>query len=226
MTALIIIGCIVLLFLLIGFFPVRIRISYVDSLKVYIPILFFRIRLFPKKRKLKSMSKKKFDKLRSGKKKKPEKKKKKREESKEKPKEEKKKRLSFSEIRELVGDVRVIAGKIISKLRSYLKVKIYSLVIVISSDDASKTAITYGAVSGATANLMALLEDNCRISYSRGSSAGVYCDYLTGSCSAEIDIRFSIFVWQILALGLKALFGFIKIKNKTEVNKNAGNKDK
>lgn len=227
MTALIIVLSIVFLFFILFVIPVNIRIKYNDTLICYAKVLIFKFSLYPRRHKLKSMSKKKYDKLKSGKKKdKKKKKRKKSENDTDAEKTEKKTKMSFSDIIKLVRDVSSIVKKILERFNKYLKVKIYSFVILISADDASKTALTYGAVSGSVGTLMRIIEDRCNVKYSPNAETGIVCDYIAGSCDARIDMRFSLRVWQIVVLAFKALISFIKIKSKTEVIKNAGNEDK
>ena len=216
-----ILGAILLLLFLILIIPVRIRIVYDQSVRAYIPVLFFKIGLYPRRKRLKPMSKKKYEKL-----KKP-KKESKKEQKKKKPAETKEKaKLSVSDIFGLIGEVTEAAGDILKKITNYLRVKIHALKIVISTDDAAKTAIAYGAVSGAAGSLMTMLGDKCRIKYPSRAETGVECDYLSGNCSFKCDILFSIFVWQLLVIALKGLKVFIKFKTKSEVKNNAGNKNK
>ena len=64
MTALIVIAAILLLFVLLAFIPLRIKIAYNDSVNIYLPILFFKIPIYPKKKRIKSLSAQKFRDLR------------------------------------------------------------------------------------------------------------------------------------------------------------------
>lgn len=222
-----ILGIIALVIFLILMIPLRIRVSYYDNVAVTIPILFFKIKIYPKTPKLKSMSKNKFDKLNGKKDEKNRKKKKKKSIDSDSDRVTKSSnKLSVSDVLPIIGEISELVGKILSSLSDYLKVKIYALRFVISGDDAAKTAITYGTVTGAAGTLMRILEDRCRISYSRNAEAGVFCDFLSGHTTVKVDIRFSIFVWQVIALGIKALINFLKIKSKLEVRKNAGNENK
>ncbi len=213
MIVLKILGIIAFLLFLIAVIPIRIRVAYDSgSVTAYIPVLLFRIKLYPRKPKLKSMSKKKYDKLKSEKK---EKKKKKKDEEKTETA-EKKKRISVSDVFGIVGEVTEAVKEILNKIADYLKVKIYALRIDVSCDDAAKTAVAYGAVSGSVSALMGILNDRCRISYSRNSDSGVYCDFTSGRSSVKVDLRFSVFVWQAAVLGIKSILSFIKIKSKLE----------
>ena len=220
-----ILGGIALFLLLVALIPVRIRVVYDKGIAAYIPVLFFKIRIYPRKPKLKSMSKKKYDKLTSPKKKKKKKKDKSKAPEQEPAADKAKERPGISGILGVVGDIKSAVGVILKRLNAYLKVKIYAFWINVSCDDAAKTAVTYGAVSGSVGTVMSIINDRCRVKYPKNAQTGVYCDYLSGHTSLKVDIRFSIFIWQIIAIGIKALLSFIKIKTKLEGKKDAGNKN-
>lgn len=223
MIALIIIAAILLLFVLIAFFPLRIRIAYDDSVNVYVPILFFRIPIHPKKKRVKSLSAKKFRELR-----KPESKNKTTKKTANKSVKSEKNdsnTLSLKTLKPHIGDILSSVTALLSKFNNHLNAKIYSLFIVVSSDDAAKTAVTYGAVSSSVSVLMALLEDQCNIKYSNNAKTGVYLDYTLGKCIFECDIRFSLKVWQLISLAVSAAIAFIKTKTKLEVKNNVREQD-
>ncbi len=224
MTALIIIGAILLFFVLLAFLPLRIRVSYKDQTRVYVPILFFGINLYPRRKKLKSLSAKKYRELN-----KPKSKKKKRKTKASSPEqtsvENTENKLTLKTIKPHIGEIISQVSALILKFSGHLNVKIYSLWVVVSSDDAAKTAVTYGAVSSSVAILMALLEDNCNIRYSSKATTGVYVDYTLGKCKFECDIRFTLRVWQIISLAVSAAMSFIKTKIKLEVKNNVRKQD-
>lgn len=222
MIALIIICIILLLLILLALLPLRIRVSFKESARIYIPILFFGIDLYPRKKKLKSMSAEKYRELN-----KPKFKKKK---SKSKPKSDtetnvSENKLKFKDIRPHISEIIAEISKITAKFSRHLNVKIYSLWAVISSDDAAKTAITYGAVSSSVAVLMGLLEDNCNIKYTPNAVTGVYVDYTLGECKFECDVRFTLRLWQIISLAVSAAMSFIKTKTTLEVKNNVRKQD-
>ena len=218
MTALIIIGIILLFFVLVAIIPLRIRISYTDSVNVYLPFLFFRIPIYPRNKKLKSMSAEEFRESRKQKKKK--KPKAKQSVNKESADINEQKKLTLKSIKPQLSEILNYVKALIVKFNGHLNAKIYALRIVISSDDAAATAITYGAVSSAVAALMGVLEDRCNIKYSKNARTGVYVDYILGKCFFECDIRFTLKVWQIISLAVSAAVAFIKIKTNLEVKNN------
>ena len=223
MTALIVIAAILLLFVLLAFIPLRIKIAYNDSVNIYLPILFFKIPIYPKKKRIKSLSAQKFRDLR-----KPEsnsKSSKKSEINNADSKSKDSEKLTFKTIKPHLGEILSQVKSILVKFNTHLNAKIYSFYIVVSSDDAAQTAITYGAVSASASVLMAVLEDRCNIKYSKNAKTGVYFDYTLGKCIFECDIRFTLRVWQIISLAVSAAISFIKVKTKLEVKNNVREQD-
>lgn len=222
MTALIVIAVILLFFVLVALFPLRIRVSFNDSVSVYIPILFFKIPIYPTRKRIKSLSGQKFRELRKAK-------------SKKKPtnnsskadseSENKTEKLSFKTIKPHLSEITLYVKDLLYKFNRHLNAKIYALYVVVSSDDAAKTAITYGAVSSSVSVLMSILEDRCNIKYSTNAKTGVYVDYTLGKCIIECDIRFTLRVWQIISLAVSAAMSFIKTKTILEVKNNVREQD-
>ena len=48
MIALYIIGAIIALIVLIALIPIKVRIAYFDDIAIYLPVLFFNIKLYPR----------------------------------------------------------------------------------------------------------------------------------------------------------------------------------
>ncbi len=73
-----------------------------------------------------------------------------------------------------------------------IKIRIKKLHITVSTDDAAKTAILYGAVCEATAMLLGLVNDGyTRIKYKKDAVA-IVPDYISGKCDAKIDVICSV----------------------------------
>ncbi|MBQ2999095.1 MAG: hypothetical protein IJD64_01400 [Clostridia bacterium] len=125
MTALIIIGCILLFFVFLLSLKATITIAYTDEVTLSVRVLFLKIKILPKKEKKgpRSMSKKKSERIRAKARKKAQKKreaakakaeakKQKKQAAKEKPKK------SMSEILDTVSMVRGIAAEVIAAFSS------------------------------------------------------------------------------------------------------------
>ena len=207
MTFLYVLAAIVFVIALISFLPLWICVKYSDELTLDVGLGLIKYRITPKpkkKIKLSDYSAKALRKKRMAEKKKSAKKKKgKAEAAKKAPAKEKKKR-TVSDILALVRFVLRVAKILVKKFGSYLKIKINRIVLNVATGDAASTAITYGAVSQAMAYLFALLENTLKIKYEKDSETYIGCDFLGEKWSADIDITFSIRIWQIVSLALKA----------------------
>ena len=88
--------------------------------------------------------------------------------------------------------------------------------IVVSSDDAAKTAILYGAITAATASLFELLNQFKRVDRHKNSELSVIADFTSGECSVDIDILLSLRLWQLIEILLKAFIAYAKSKEELE----------
>ena len=88
--------------------------------------------------------------------------------------------------------------------------------IVVSSDDAAKTAILYGAVTAAASSLFEFLNQFKKVDRSQKSELSVIADFTAGECSVDIDILLSLRLWQLIEILLKAFIAYAKSKELTE----------
>ena len=175
----------------------------------------------PKKKdgkNVRSMSRKKSERIERKLKKKADKKRLKKEqkkEIKEAEKKEKEKKTSISDILSTVSLATAVAKAALGSFFSHLRVDVAKLKIKIATGDAASTAVAYGAVTGALSCLFALLENNKNVRFTRKAEMDVVCDFLGESPSAEIKISFSLRVWHLLHVAFSALKRFIKHKLKS-----------
>ena len=214
MKALIIIGSICAFFIALGLISVKATVISSDGFTFFLKVLFFKIRVFPKKPPDPGkFTKKKLEKQ----KKKEEKKRLKKEKKKKKaeaPPEEAKKKDKLDQIRELVDLGLDVAKSTLPAFGSYLRITVKSLKICIAGDDAAKTALTYGYVSQGVAYLCELLDNATNFKKTSDDSIFVGVDFLSDRIKSEINVTFAIRVWQALSLGLKALFAYMRHGNK------------
>ncbi|NLB16137.1 MAG: hypothetical protein GX827_04930 [Clostridiales bacterium] len=136
----------------------------------------------------------------------------------EKPEEGKKKK-SLDDIMPLIRLILRVLKIIVRKLNAYLDFRIYRLWLSVASKDPDKTAVMYGAVSGAVSGLLAFMSEHGRVRYKapKGYDAVyVEADFLAQKPRAKVEIQISIRVWQVFALVNSAAFTFISgwLKNK------------
>lgn len=119
------------------------------------------------------------------------------------------KKQTFSDKLELVKRITAIALKLIERFAESLRTDVKVLQIYVSAEDAADTALMYGAVSQAVAYLTELIENKTDVRYARNARTGVYSDFLSGKPYAEADITFSMRLWQIISLAVRAVIMFL-----------------
>ena len=217
MTALWIIGIIVLFFVFLLSLKATITIAYHDELTLYVRVLFIKIPILPAKEKKAgphAMSEKKAQKLREkiqkkklkkeeAKKKKAEQKKHQKEHPKEKPKK------TLQDILDMITLVRALLATVISKFWKHLRIDVARLRIRVATGDAAATAIAYGAVTGAINTLFPLLEKVKNFDLPRSKDIDVVADFVGEEFEADVKISFSLRVWHVFDIAFSALFTFI-----------------
>ena len=219
MTALIIIGAIVLFFGFILSLKGTLTVEYADELSLSVRVLFLNIGILPKKQGKKgrhSMSPRQAERLEkklAKKKEKADAKKLRKKQQKEAEKKDKKnEKSSLSGILDTIDLVTKVAKAALSSLFGDLRVHVKRFKIVVATDDAATTAVAYGAVSQAVSYLLAILENNKRVKGLRTADLSIGCDFLSDTPSADIKISFSLRVWHILHMALSSLISLIKHK--------------
>lgn len=208
MPLIIILTCIALFIALLLSAKVGLRIKYADGLKVYIKVLFITVQIYPfkarKKRYRHSMSKRKAQKIKSSLQKKPKKEKKKKQKKASHKKENEKKKsetqLSKDDILSVISIVLSFIKSFVGRFSGSVRLKASRIKIVVASDDAATTAITYGAVTQAINVLFPLLDKIKTVKrLPRGKELSVRADFTADTPSIELDIE--IYVRAIKAAG-------------------------
>lgn len=203
-----VLGGILLLLLLLLLIPAKITVKYSEKLQVYLYVLFLRFSLYPKKKNKLNPDDYKIEKLRKKKLHDEKKAAKKRAKSVQKTKKDS--GVTFSDLPSLLDVIKDISGTLLKTFFGHLKIKVSKMIIRVATDDAAKTAITFGAVSSAVATLLELLGNATKLEYSNKSEIDVCADYLSENFTAEIDISFAMKVWQVLHVLLKTAFRYLK----------------
>lgn len=214
MTALIVLGCILLFFIFLLSIKVKIIISYSEEVALTVHVLGIKIKILPAKKKKgpHSMSEKKAEKI---KKKLRQKKLKKNEASRKKAakKEEESKtpkpKKTLPEILYIIGLVRTLAAKVIKTFFKHLRIDIAKLKIVVATGDAASTAIAYGAITQSINLLFPILEEVKNFSLPKDTDIDVSVDYLSDGITADIRLGFALRVWHVFAVAFGALFKLI-----------------
>lgn len=187
------------------------------SLKLGIGI--FRFTVFPKKEKNIKLSRYKADKFRRRMKKLDEKNAKKKAKKQKKPSDnavseaERTCDKDESEKRDILGladTVLELASVFLARFGWHLHINVRRLVIIIGSGDAATTAVIYGAVCG-TVQCIVELFDNCfHTKFSKNAQVDVIPDFTSTKTAADIDITFSLRLWQIFDMLTRTGAAYLK----------------
>lgn len=212
----IVLGCILLFFIFLLSLKAVITIGYSDGITLTIRVLFFKIKILPKKEKKKgphSMSASKAQKIR---KKLVKKEKAKREKKAQKALQKKqappKPKKSVAEILDLIAMVRKLVAAVVKCFFKHLRIDIARLKIKIATGDAASTAIAYGAVTQAVNVLFPLLEPIKNFGLPETTELDIQPDFLSESSEMDILLSFSLRVWHVFDIAFSALGAFFKHK--------------
>lgn len=128
----------------------------------------------------------------------------------EKPLEEEGEKPTLSET---VSTITALAKKIITKFFRHLRIDVTNIRISVGTPDAAKTGILYGAVCQGVAYLTEVLDHVTNVKKIKKSEISVSADFVSGKTVADINISFSLTVWQALDILLGAAFEYIKSKS-------------
>ena len=206
MTALCIIGGVLLFFVWLFTRKLHIGAGFADDPFLYVRILFLKLRLPPEKAAHTEENPKEQT-TEKGRKKKAK-------------KEKEKAALPKKAVGEYITIFTDALKELVHKLKKYLFLEKYIIKADIGTDDAAKTAILYGAASNAAAQLWMLV---CSLKRRTRNPKLIYTeikpDFIAEQTDFYADIELSIMLWQILSLGMTALGVYKKLKSDSEVKK-------
>lgn len=121
-------------------------------------------------------------------------------------------RLSFSDAAGFLSFLRSLLPRSFSRISRWAVIEVRALRITVAAGDAADTAVQYGAAVQGVAYILGLLTDwaGVRLHYAPGRPVAVEADFIGDKFRADVDIEFSIRVWQILALALNAFITITK----------------
>lgn len=200
MTALYIIGGILLFFLFLLLCPIKIRLSYCQNFKAELQYLFFKFSVFD-----------------SSEKKKHKKKAKKEEKAEVSPKKEekaKRKKLKDIQVKELLSVIKETISALYKKFSKHLYLKKAVLKISVASDDPAKTGVLYGGVCAAAAPLHTLLSSiKHRSRKEKTIDFTVEPDFLAEKTDVYADITLSLKLLFVLSVASTGGLALMKIKD-------------
>ncbi len=193
MAALYIISGLALLIAFLLILPIRIRLIFGEDFELYVGYLFFRKKLLPTEKKEKG-------------KKKASKKKEKTSPVASYLKLTLKEKGILKGIKEILKTVKELLAPLIPFL-SKTVVKINNLVINVSSDDASKTALEYGAVTTFVGDGLTVMNEKTKL---KKRNVYVYSDFISGESSIVGDITLKIRPSSIISLLISVVKVYVK----------------
>lgn len=114
-----------------------------------------------------------------------------------------------------------LLSKILDRVHSAVTLRTRRVTVVVSTDDAAKTALLYGAVSAALAGLIEIVDRSVvRVKTKGRDKIDVRADFLSGKSRAELDLILSSRVFGMLRL----LFALLLLRDtgKPKRKKQAG----
>lgn len=228
-----ILGFVLLLLILVIAVRVKVTLKIKEDFELFITFLGIKIRLIPKKKKKYKLRRYTLKKIRAREEKQAKKDAKKAQKKAEKAAAKKsakaqKKKLTKEEKaqkkaeRPSIPDMASLFIKLLGLLPKTFLARFHfhvaKLHIIVGSENAAKTAITYGAISGALYPVLEFLDRHSNL-HKRGADIFIDTDYTAEKIKFDADIAFSMSIFGLLCVALKLAFtflvGWMKIKPKT-----------
>lgn len=221
MTALYILGGIFLLLFGIAMIRAEVIIKYADDFGLAVRVCGIKITIMPRKQKKvhpRDYSTKKIarreakaaKKAEKAAKKKKAKKAKKAAEKAEKAELKKKGKLKKKPIGEIISLILALVKTAVSRFAKHLRIRIARLHINVATGDAAGTAILYGTVAQSAAYIAALLDSTKTLKNPVHADVDIRADYLSEKTTADIEIGFSLRIWQVFDILIRTGITFVK----------------
>ena len=184
MTALYILGGIFLVFFAIAMIRAEVIIKYADDFGLAVRICGIKLTIMPRKPK-KVRPREKAELKKQGKvKKKP--------------------------LGETISLILALVKTAVGRFAKHLRVRVARLHINVATGDAASTAILYGTVAQSAAYIAALLDSTKTLKNAARADVDIHADYLSEKTTADIEIGFSLRVWQVIDILIRTGITFIK----------------
>ncbi len=113
-------------------------------------------------------------------------------------------------LKENLDMILALLKKLYERTHGRVKLRVRRMHILVGTDDAAKTAITYGVILQSASYILNFIENHfTHIAYREGDIS-ISPDYVSGHMSADIDIAASIKVRHALRLGIAMLMAYFK----------------
>ena len=206
-------GAIVVFLVLLLVLPIRICIDYIDDIHIFLSFCGIRFSLYPRKKKIRIRDYR-VKKLQKRKKKALKKSKKRSERKKAHSMGGEKKKKTIQDHIRTLKLITLFLSKIQERLRNTFHIKIKTLKIAVTSEDAASTAMLYGLISGILAHLFAIADSFLRTTYV-WKHISVYPDYCGTNFNVALKVRLSSNLFQLVKLIFSMFFAFLASKKET-----------
>jgi len=207
MIFLIILAAVVVTLFLIAMIRLRIVVTWRGEFFVKLKVLCFRYTITPRKKKSKSVKKKKRKR-----------KKKAVESEKEQPEHTPPEKKTPGDVLELIGGIRELVSGILSKFFGYVKTEVRLFKLKFHAKDAATTALMYGVVAQSVAYLFEFLDQRSGLRVRGKNRVQITPDFAPDEdkfgFDAEIEMIFSLRMWQTVGLAMSAIRGFLRFRKK------------
>ena len=199
---------------------ITLKVTYTDKLAVYLKILFVKIKLHPKKDKKQkyphSMSKRKAKQIRDSLTKKTKTKKKKKSRKDDKDEEDD----DSPDVISILSIVSSFVKNFIKRFTRAIRLKASKIKIIVATEDAAKTAITYAAVTQSINLFFPVLDDLKTVKkLPKGKNLSVRADFLSDKPTLDIDLELYVRIGSALKAVCGAAISAFKKAVKDQVKK-------
>ena len=116
------------------------------------------------------------------------------------PNKKAKRKQTINEILEILS----LSGILLARFFKHLVVRVAQFDIKVATGDPASTAIAYGAVNEAVASIWPFIEKAKNIKISKKVKINISCDFFSDSPDADINLSFTLRVWQLISIVLSS----------------------
>ncbi len=110
---------------------------------------------------------------------------------------------------DIVASIATAVAIIVKRFSHHLRIKVARLHVTVAGEDASVTAVTYGAVTQIVNIMLPILSSVKNFKLPRQKDFDISVDFSATTPEIDAEISFSLRVWHFADIGLRALFGGI-----------------
>lgn len=113
-------------------------------------------------------------------------------------------------LKENLEMIVALLKKLYEVTRGNVRIKLRRWHLSVGTDDAAKTAILYGVVVQISSYLFNFVEEKFTHLQRRAGDVDITTDYVSGKCSADIDLICSVKIRKAIAIAVSMLFAYQK----------------